>query len=329
MPNFPPYGQLAVKGKYLVQASNNQPVQLRGMSLYWSQWEHGDEFVLKKDESVPVFFSAPFYNADTVNALKCSWNSNVVRAAMGVESDKDSVGYLDNKQAELQKVEAVIKAAIAAGIYVVVDWHDHRAQYHLDPAIEFFKTISAKYGNYPNIIYETFNEPIDASWSSVLKPYHLAVIAAIRANDANNVIVVGTPNYSQYVDEAANDPITAYGQINIAYTLHYYAGSHRQDIRNRAITAINQNLPIFVTEYGTVNCYGNGPVDTDESNKWWNFLDQNKISYINWSIADKDEGSAALKPGTTAQQVGDNSKTTTSGQFVKKKLVSQHNGVSC
>ena len=317
-----PYGRLAIQGKYLVSAATNQPVTLHGMSLFWSQW------------------MGQFYNSATVNALKCSWNSNVVRAAMGVESG----GYLDNKQAELQKVYAVIDAAIAAGIYVVVDWHDHNAQYHQSQAIEFFTNISQKYGNYPNIIYETYNEPLQVSWSNVLKvsasalqesqdtdfhfqPYHQAVIAAIRANDPHNVIVVGTPTWSQFVDEAANDPITNYN--NIAYTLHYYSGTHKQDLRDRATTAINKNITIFVTEYGTVNADGNGGVDTNESNLWWNFLDQNKISYINWSVADKDEGSAALKPGTTAQQVGDPSKTTTSGQFVKSKLTSQNNGVSC
>uniref|UniRef100_A0A914XV07 Glycoside hydrolase family 5 domain-containing protein n=1 Tax=Panagrolaimus superbus TaxID=310955 RepID=A0A914XV07_9BILA len=233
-PPSTPYGRLAIKGRFLVSAATGLPVQLHGMSLFWSQW------------------MPQFYNQETVVALKCSWNTNVVRVAMGVESG----GYLDNKQAELEKVYAVIDAAIASGIYVVVDWHDHNAQDHRDYAIEFFTNISQKYGNYPNIIYETYNEPLKVSWSDVLKPYHQAVIAAIRANDPNNVIVVGTPNWSQYVDEAANDPITNYN--NIAYTLHYYSGTHRQDLRDRTTTAINKNLPIFVTEYGTVNADGSG-----------------------------------------------------------------------
>uniref|UniRef100_A0A914PHV7 Glycoside hydrolase family 5 domain-containing protein n=1 Tax=Panagrolaimus davidi TaxID=227884 RepID=A0A914PHV7_9BILA len=237
-----PYGRLAIRGKYLISAATGQPVQLHGMSLYWSQW------------------MAQYYNRETVDALKRSWNINVVRAAMGVEHG----GYLNNREAEFQKVYAPL-------------------------------------------------------------PYHEAVIAAIRANDPNNVIVVGTPNWSQYVDEAANDPITKYN--NIAYTLHYYAGTHKQDLRNRAKTAINKNIALFVTEYGTVNADGNGEVDQNESKLWWNFLDQNNISYINWSIADKDEGASALKPGTTAAQVGNSSKWTNSGAFVRNKYASQNNGV--
>uniref|UniRef100_A0A914CKY1 Glycoside hydrolase family 5 domain-containing protein n=1 Tax=Acrobeloides nanus TaxID=290746 RepID=A0A914CKY1_9BILA len=265
-----PYGRLAVSEKGIVSAATGQPVQLRGMSLFWSQW------------------MGQFYNADTVQALKCSWNTNVVRAAMGVEQD----GYLSNPERELQKVFSVVDAAIANGMYVIVDWHDHNAINHQSQA-----------------------------------PYHEAVIAAIRANDPDNIIVVGTPNWSQYVDEAANDPITNYK--NIAYTLHYYAGTHKQDLRNRATAALNKGLPLFVTEYGTVNADGGGAVDTNESNLWWNFLDENQISYVNWALDDKDEGSAALIPGTTSQQVGDDSRLTASGRFVKDKYKSQNNGVHC
>uniref|UniRef100_A0A914Z488 Glycoside hydrolase family 5 domain-containing protein n=1 Tax=Panagrolaimus superbus TaxID=310955 RepID=A0A914Z488_9BILA len=299
----PPYGQLGISGKYLISAGTGSPVQLHGMSLFWSQW------------------MPQYYNKTTVNALKCSWNTNVIRAAMAVEEK----GYLENKERELQKIYAVIDAAIEAGIYVVVDWHDHNAQNHKNDSIEFFTKISKKYGNYPNIIYETFNEPLKVSWSD-LKPYHEAVIAAIRTYDKNNVIIVGTPYWSQFVDEAANNPITNFK--NIAYSLHYYSGSHKQDLRNRAITAIYKNIALFVTEYGTVNDDGNGGVDQNESELWWNFLDQNKISYINWSISDKDEGASALKPGTTASQIGNSTKWTTSGIFVRNKYISQNNGVS-
>jgi hypothetical protein len=78
------------------------------MSLFWSQWTEG----------------STFYNKDTVQALKCSWNANVVRAAMGVEEG----GYLTNAALEQGKAETIIQAAIDLGIYVIVDWHDHNAQ---------------------------------------------------------------------------------------------------------------------------------------------------------------------------------------------------------
>jgi endoglucanase len=108
------------------------------------------------------------------------------------------------------------------GIYVIVDWHDERAYYenHTVAAIQFFSNISQTYGNYSNIIYEIFNEPVNATWAQI-KAYAVQVITAIRQNDQKNIIVVGTPNWSTDVDVAAEDPING---TNIAYTLHIYAG---------------------------------------------------------------------------------------------------------
>ncbi|KAF7629153.1 Cellulase domain-containing protein [Meloidogyne graminicola] len=157
----PPFGQLSVKGTK-VYGSNNQPVVLAGMSFFWAQWSEG----------------SVFYTANTVQSLKCNWNANVVRAATGVENG----GYLSNPSAEQAKVETVIKAAIAQGIYVIVDWHDHNAQNHVDQAIKFFTYIAQTYGNNPNIIYETFNEPLQIDWN-IVKSYHEKVVAAIRKYD--------------------------------------------------------------------------------------------------------------------------------------------------
>uniref|UniRef100_A0A915EFR0 Glycoside hydrolase family 5 domain-containing protein n=1 Tax=Ditylenchus dipsaci TaxID=166011 RepID=A0A915EFR0_9BILA len=101
------------------------------------------------------------------------------------------------------------------------------------------------------------------------------------------------------------------------YTLHYYAGSHKADLRSKAQTAINNGLPIFVTEYGTVNADGNGGVDTASSNEWWSFLNKNSISHANWAVEDKNEGAAVFVPGTpgTLAAVGSDSNLTPSGKL--------------
>ena len=52
--------------------------------------------------------------------------------------------------------------------------------------------MASLYGDHENIIYEIYNEPLDISWSEVLKPYSLNVISAIREIDPDNLIVVGT-----------------------------------------------------------------------------------------------------------------------------------------
>uniref|UniRef100_A0A914DSC8 C-type lectin domain-containing protein n=1 Tax=Acrobeloides nanus TaxID=290746 RepID=A0A914DSC8_9BILA len=252
------------------------------MSLFWSQW------------------MPQFYNQETLTHLRNEWNSNVVRAAMGIESG----GYLEYPDATYAQIQTVIEAAIKA--------------------IQFFSNISQTYGSYPHIIYEIWNEPNGINWATV-QQYANQVIPAIRANDPNNIIVVGTTTWSQDVDIASQSPLSF---TNIAYTLHYYAGTHKQPLRDKATVAINNGICIFITEYGTVNADGNGAVDVNETELWWQFDDKNLLSYVNWAIEDKAEGAAALIPGTTAAQVGIPSQWTQSGQLVNQKYQSTDQGLN-
>nr|AFQ55682.1 beta-1,4-endoglucanase 3 [Heterodera avenae]AFQ55683.1 beta-1,4-endoglucanase 3 [Heterodera avenae] len=299
----PPYGQLSVSGTKLVGA-NGQPVQLIGNSLGWHQWW------------------PQYWTAATVKALKCKWNANVVRAAMGV----DQGGYISDPNTAYRLVTTVIEAAISEGIYVIVDWHAHEA--HANEAAAFFTRIAKSYAQYPHILYETFNEPLSVSWNNVLVPYHKKVVGAIRAVDKKNVIILGTPTYSQNVDEAAQNPIREFK--NLMYTLHYYASSHFvHDIGTKLRTANSKGLPVFVTEFGVCEASGNGRIDTNSANQWWGLLDSLKISYVNWDIADKDESCAALKPGTPGGSVGDSSRWTTSANLVVNYHKKKQTGVRC
>lgn len=284
------YGQLSVSGTNLVDQGGN-PIMLQGMSLFWSQWE------------------SEFYTYNSVLQMRDEWCTNIIRAAMAVEEG----GYLTNASAEENRVRTIVEAAIDLGMYVIIDWHDHNAENHTNQAVDFFARMAQDYGSYPNVIYEVYNEPIYSSWSGDIKPYCEQVIDAIRQHDPDNIIVCGTRQWSQRVDEAAADPIT--GETNIMYTLHYYAGTHGSELRGWAETAMNNGIALFVTEFGTVNADGGGAVDQNSSNIWFDWLDQHKISHCNWSLCDKAEGSATLTPGTGPN---DNfaSNLTTAGTFM-------------
>lgn len=288
------YGQLAVSNSKIVDKNGNV-VQLRGMSFFWSQW------------------IGKYYTNETVKWLKDDWQCTVVRAAMAIEYD----GYLTNPEIEKQKVIAVIEAAIEHGLYVIIDWHDHQAEDHVEEAKAFFGEMAEKYGDYPNLIYETYNEPLDVSWRNVLKPYHEAVIAEIRKFDTDNLIVCGTPNWSQDVDDVIFNKID---DSNVLYTLHYYAATHKQSLRDKALLALNNDVPIFITEFGTSEASGDGSIDSEESELWWSFLDEHKLSYTNWSIADKEELSAALKPGASISGGWPTSDLTISGIMVRNEI---------
>jgi endoglucanase len=288
------FGQLHIDGTQLVSQSGD-PVILRGMSLFWSQW-------------IPKY-----YNQNCIQWLRDDWKCTIIRAAMAV----DYGGYLENPQTEMTKVFQVIDACINLGIYVLVDWHDHEAENHVEQAKTFFRSVANKYGNKPNIIYEIYNEPLQVSWSDVIKPYAQEVISEIRNIDPDNVIIVGTPNWSQDVEDAANDPLEF---DNIAYALHFYTGTHRQWLRNKAMDAMNQGLALFVTEWGLSEASGAGDIDYTETKYWMDFVDQHNLSCCNWSVADKDETSAALKPGADENGNWENLDLTESGLYVRNAI---------
>ena len=258
------HGLLEVNGNRIVN-KNNEPVSLAGNSFFWSNDGWGGE---------------KYYNSEVVSWLKEDWNTTIVRASMGVE---DPGGYLDNKTANKDRVKIIIDAAIQEGIYVIVDWHSHHAEDYVDEAIIFFEEIASLYGDNDNVIYEIYNEPLDISWSETIKPYAISVISAIRAIDPDNLIVVGTPEWSQRIDLAAADPII--GFPNIAYTLHFYTVYHHQWLRDRASAALDDGIAIFVSEWGSI---GYSIVDT-EANNWMTWCFTNKIIHCNWAVNDKEE----------------------------------------
>lgn len=289
------HGTLQVQGNKIVDQSG-KPVQLRGMSLFWSNW------------------AGPWYNENAVDTLAKDWKAGIVRAAMGIEVEN---GYLSNPAAEKAKVIAIADAAIARGIYVIIDWHDHNAHNHTEQAKTFFAEMAQKYSNTPNVIFEVYNEPTQVSWDQV-KSYAEQVLGSIRGTGANNLVIVGSPTWSQDADIAANNPITQYQ--NVAYTLHFYAATHKQFLRDKANTALGKGLALFVTEWGTCAADGNGSVDANETAIWLSWMEQNSISWANWSLFDKNEACSALVPGTSATGPWADGTLTPSGMLVRPKI---------
>jgi endoglucanase len=261
------HGKLSVKGTKIIDQHGNTVV-LQGVSYGWHNWW------------------PRFYNKETVKWLANDWGCTIVRAAMGVEPKQ---GYIDSPDWSKEKMESVIDGAIASDIYVIIDWHSHGIQ--LEAAKKFFHEISIKYGKYPNVIYEIFNEPVHDSWQ-MIKAYSVEVIKTIREIDPDNIILVGNPHWDQDLNIVADDPIT--GINNLMYTLHFYAGTHAQSLRDKANYALAKNIPIFVSESAGMSANGDGPINYDEWQKWIDWMKVNQISWISWSIADKNESCSML-----------------------------------
>jgi endoglucanase len=273
------YGQLKVQGNQLVDQSGN-PVQLKGVSSTWLNQE-----------------SRPYAeNLAALRWMRDNWNLSVVRAALGIG---EPGAYLTNYKPGLAQVTQMIDNAIELGVYVIVDWHAVGTDLYLPEARAFFSQIGQKYGDRPNVIYEPFNEPTKLSWSDVLKPYYAAVVATIRGLDPDNLIVLGTPQWSQLVSQAASDPV---GGSNLLYTLHFYSCTHTAWLRATGDTALGQGMALFVTEFGATAADGgrDGLVCADEATSWFDWMAQNDISGTAWKLDACTDSSCILLGGASA-----------------------------
>ncbi|MBG6188252.1 endoglucanase [Flavobacterium sp. CAN_S2] len=269
------HGQLKLEGTQLVD-TNGEDVVLRGLSFGWHS------------------FWPRFYNEKAVKWLKKDFKCNVVRAAMGIEvGDKP---YLKESEFSKAKVKAVVEGAIQADIYVIIDWHSHNI--NLEEAKEFFAEMSKTYGRYPNVIYEIFNEPDYESWEEI-KAYSEEVIKVIRENDSDNIILVGCPKWDQDIHLPAANPIKGFD--NLMYTMHFYAGTHGKWLRDRTDDAINSGLPVFVSESAGMEATGDGSLDYESWQQYIDWMESRKLSWITWSVSDKDETCSILKKSAKSE----------------------------
>ncbi len=268
-------GALSVKGTQLVD-EKGQAVQLRGISTHGIAW------------------FPDFVNQDAVMQLSKDWGANLFRIAMYTD---ENGGYCTDGDKEKLKalVTDGVEYAKQADMYVIVDWHilhDSNPLTHKAEALQFFKEMTEKLKGEKHVLYEICNEPNSGcSWEDI-KTYANEVIPVIRENAPEAVILVGTPTWSQEIEKPQNDPITGYD--NIMYTLHFYAATHKEDLRSKMVSAVEAGTPVFVSEYGLCDASGNGGNDLGQAQSWIDTMDQHGISYAVWSFCNKEETSALI-----------------------------------
>lgn len=278
-----PYGQhgaLHVENGKLTDADGNT-VQLYGMSTHGIAW------------------FPQYINYDSFRTLRDDWNTNCIRLAMYTAEYGGYCAGGDKEQLK-QLVRDGVSYATELGMYVIVDWHilsDCDPNQNKDEAIAFFREMAEVFADNDNVLYEICNEPNGGtSWDSI-KSYAEEVIPVIRAQKPDAVILVGTPTWSQEIDKAAASPLD---DSNVMYTLHFYAGTHKDDLRNRLETCVQNGLPVFVSEFGMCDASGNGANDFVSTTKWLDLLNKYQISFCCWNLANKDESSSVFKASSTA-----------------------------
>jgi hypothetical protein len=322
------YGRLQISGTSL-RDKNGNAIQLAGMSSHGLTWfplidlnvnNTTNMNTLKQQITFNPTGGVPFpYTSSAVGNLVTQWHIQVIRTSMfpydpwnGADAKSYDNNYPTWKWYNINLVNSIVQSAINQNIYVIIDWHAGEGN-DQDPNIywnnghvqEFFTYMVDKWGSYPNVIYETVNSPV-ISWagSPGLKSYNQNVINFIRAREttdgyAANLIIAGTPTWSQDVDVATNDPLT--GNL-IAYNYMWYAGTHFSWVQSRGETALANlatkapNQALFMGEVGTSTSDGNGGVYYSNFNTLMEWAKTKKLSWLNWSIANKQESSAIFVP---------------------------------
>ena len=288
-------GNLSVKDTHLVN-EKGETVILRGVSTHGLTWY------------------PDYINEDLFKDISENWNCNIVRLAM---YSKD---YIANKKENEEILYRGIEAAIAADMYVLVDWHileDYDPLMNLKHASTFFGEVSLKYKDVPNVIYEICNEPNkDCSWDHVYE-YAQSIIPIIRENDEDAVIIVGTPEYDQdfagVMAERIDDP-------NVMYVFHFYTASHYENMRKKLSDVIDAGLPVFISECGVSEADGNGKIDLDNAITWFDYLHDHDISYIIWNLSNKEESSSFIRADSGETRALKDDDLTEVGKWVRSLL---------
>ena len=313
------YGALGTSGSKIISLSTNKQVMLRGMSMFWSDAT-----------------GIQYYNKEVLNWAVSNLKIDVIRYAMGVHyydsqggtsnALDDNYSYYGNPDMQKSKIDLMVEAAIENDIYIIIDWHSHRAENEQSDANAFFKEMATKYKDVPNIIWEVYNEPVTTGISTIAS-YANTVIGSIRNAGSPNLALVGTPNWSQ---------MTAYGgvnQTNVAYVFHFYAASHSvSSYSGNVKNCMNAGNAVFISEWGTTSADGSGSTNTSESSNWESFMETNRISNCNWSlrqnvstVGDASTEASAMFDGSaflTTQAALSSAGYTTSGSHVKQYLTS-------
>ena len=270
-----PAGRLFVSGGRLVNAEG-QPVALRGVSTHGIGW------------------FPEYVNADAFRTLRDDYGVNAIRIALYTE---ESGGYCTggDRQQLSRLVAEGVACATELGMYAIIDWHtlsDGDPNRHADEAEAFWREMAQAYAGQDNVLYEICNEPNGGTtWASV-RAYAQRIIPVIREYDGDAVILVGTPNWCQQLDGPVGSPVD---DDNVMYTLHFYATTHGQALRDELERALDQGLPVFISECSICEASGNGRVDYASADAWMALIRRRGLSYVAWNLSNKDEAAALIR----------------------------------
>ncbi|MBQ9328584.1 MAG: cellulase family glycosylhydrolase [Solobacterium sp.] len=298
-----PIGALHVEEGRLVNVDGN-PVQLRGISTHGLAWY--PEYV----------------NKDAFRTLRDEWNVNTIRLAMYTA---ETGGYCTdgNRENLLHLIDEGVRYTEELGMYVIIDWHilsDSNPNTYRKEAEEFFDIVSKAYEDKTHVIYEICNEPQNSPFREVIRPYAEDIIDVIRRHDSDALILVGTNTWAQDVDEVIGNELE---DDNVMYTFHFYAGTHKEDLRNKLRKVLDAGVPVYISECSLTDASGNGAVDYDSAEEWRSLIEAYGLSWNAWSLCNKNETSALIQSSCAKTSAWEEEDLSETGRWFKRAFTGE------
>lgn len=160
-----------------------------------------------------------------------------------------------------------------------------------DHAVAFWSSVAATFTDDPMVVFHTYDEPHDLSWSCLLSgctvndvgrygPYRTAgqqaMVDAIRHAGAHQPIIISGPNFaadlSGWKRYMPHDPLHQLAADISSFDYGDYVLAHEATLR-----AFSRSHPVIIGGFGDTDC------DSDYSRKLMDFIDSIHQSYLAWT----------------------------------------------
>jgi fibronectin type 3 domain-containing protein len=225
---------LHTSGNWILDPNNNQ-VTLRGCSVVCPEYQTGT----KNTNQI----------IDLIANSATGWFTRVVRLPVCTSG---------NAATDYALIDPIVQHCIAKGLYVIVDLHfvqdygSAAGQVPQSQVLNFWNTIAPHYASSPNVIFEVYNEPVNPADWNTWKSYIQPVVNAIRAVAPNNLILMGSPQWSTFVNQAVSNQITG-GNIVYVYHLYPNQGAPTTSFLDGKYGTAANSVPVVLGEFGWQN----------------------------------------------------------------------------
>ncbi len=277
--------QLAVSGKYFVNAATGCPVRLVGVNVDGLEWEADGKGLA----------SGPGGDmTQSITVAVNTWKANIVRIPLNQDfwfgysngvTSSSTTQDLTNQSNYRTLVADMVNTASALNCYVILDlhwsglgtWGTSTSVQATGPAmcdmnaLVFWQSLAVTFGNNPAVLFGLYNEPTymplttwqNGGWTgSFVSPGYQTMVETIRDTGAKNIAIVdglvwahdltGVPS-NPITDRNTGNTLTGYG---IAYDAHiYYGNPGNNDAASwdqYVGVAVNAGYCVIVGEFGSL-----------------------------------------------------------------------------